>query len=260
MLLYLTGGLANPFSMLFLAPVMIAAVSFSGRMAFLLTALVVIAATALTFEHLPLPWYPGEQLKLPLAYSAGIWTAIVLAAAFAAIYASRVAEETRLLADALAATELVVAREQHLTQLDGLAAAAAHELGTPLATITLVVKEIQKQLPKDSSFEDDVTLLAQEAARCRSILGKIASLGNESGNILDEMTLGLLLEEAARPRAGAIRACFMDWAILSKMRSISPAAKCGSPRAGTSSRCTSPSRTMVRDLRRRFSRGSANPM
>jgi two-component system, sensor histidine kinase RegB len=199
MLLYLTGGLANPFSMLFLAPVMIAAVSFSGRMAFMLTALVVIAATTLTFEHLPLPWYPGEELKLPLAYSAGIWTAIVLAAAFAAIYASRVAEETRLLADALAATELVVAREQHLTQLDGLAAAAAHELGTPLATITLVVKEIQKQLPKDSSFEDDVTLLSQEAARCRSILGKIASLGNESGNILDQMTLSLLLEEAARP-------------------------------------------------------------
>jgi two-component system, sensor histidine kinase RegB len=198
-LLYLTGGLANPFSILFLAPVMIAAVSFSGRITFALTALAVVAATALTFEHVPLPWHPGEELKLPLIYSAGIWAATVLATAFTAIYASRVAEETRLLADALAATELVVAREQHLTQLDGLAAAAAHELGTPLATITLVVKEIQKQLKAGSTFEEDVALLAQEVARCRGILGKIASLGNESGDILDEMSLGLLLEEAARP-------------------------------------------------------------
>jgi len=199
LLLYLTGGLVKPFSMLFLAPVMIAAVSFSGRITLGLTLVVIIAATALTFVHLPLPWHPGEQLRLPLIYSAGIWTAIVLAASFAAIYASRVAEETRLLADALAATELVIAREQHLTQLDGLAAAAAHELGTPLATITLVVKEIQKQLPRGSSFEEDVALLAQEVARCRGILGKIASLGNESGDILNEMSLGLLLEEAARP-------------------------------------------------------------
>ena len=198
-LLYLTGGLANPFSLLFLAPVVIAAVSFSGRMTLGLTLLVIVAATALAFAHQPLPWYRGEQLQLPFVYSAGIWTAIVLATAFTAAYASRVAEETRLLADALAATELVIAREQHLTQLDGLAAAAAHELGTPLATITLVVKELQKQLPAGSSFEEDVALLAQEVARCRGILSKIASLGNEGGDILDEMSLGVLLEEAARP-------------------------------------------------------------
>ncbi len=198
-LLYLTGGLSNPFSMLFLAPVMIAAVSFSWQITFALTLLAIIAATALMFEHLPLPWYPGQQPQLPFIYTAGIWSAIVLGVAFTAIYASRVAEETRILADALAATELVIAREQHLTQLDGLAAAAAHELGTPLATITLVVKEIQKQLPAGNSFEEDIALLAQEVARCRSILGKIASLGNESGDILDEMSLGVLLEEAARP-------------------------------------------------------------
>ena len=113
-LLYLTGGLSNPFSMLFLAPVMIAAVSFSWRITFALTLLAIIAATALMFEHLPLPWYPGQQPQLPFIYTAGIWSAIVLGVAFTAIYASRVAEETRILADALAATELVIAREQHL--------------------------------------------------------------------------------------------------------------------------------------------------
>jgi two-component system sensor histidine kinase RegB len=198
-LLYLTGGLENPFSILFLAPIVIAAVSFTGRITLGLTLLVVAAATTLTFIHYPLPWVPGEPFKLPFLYIAGIWVAMTLGATFTAIYASRIAEETRKLADAFAATELIMAREQHLSQLDGLAAAAAHELGTPLATITLVVKELQKQLPPDGSFDEDVGLIAQEVGRCRSILAKIASLGDESGTILNEMSLGVLLEEAAAP-------------------------------------------------------------
>ncbi|MGH6796229.1 MAG: ATP-binding protein, partial [Methylocella sp.] len=86
-----------------------------------------------------------------------------------------------------------------LTQLDGLAAAAAHELGTPLATITLIVKDLQNQLPASDPLEEDVALLAQETDRCRAILGKLASLGGEDGNILDEMSLSLLIEEVAGP-------------------------------------------------------------
>ena len=199
LLLFLTGGLANPFSMLFLAPIMIGAISFSGRITLGLTLLMISAATTLTFAHYPLPWAPGEQLELPFLYNAGIWVAITIGAIFIAIYASWVAEETRKLADAFAATELVIARERHLTQLDGLAAAAAHELGTPLATITLVIKELQKQLPADSPFEEDVTLLSQEVTRCRGILGKLASLEDESGEFLGEMSLSVLLEEAAGP-------------------------------------------------------------
>jgi two-component system, sensor histidine kinase RegB len=198
-LLYLTGGLENPFSILFLAPIMIAAVSFNGRITLGLTLLGVAAATTLIFVHYPLPWVPGAPLKLPFLYIGGIWMAITIGAAFTAIYASRIAEETRKLADAFAATELVMAREQHLSQLDGLAAAAAHELGTPLATITLVVKELQKQLPPESPFEEDVGLIVQEIGRCRGILAKIASLGDESGDILSEMSLGVLLEEAVAP-------------------------------------------------------------
>jgi two-component system sensor histidine kinase RegB len=198
-LLYLTGGIENPFSMLYLAPIMISAVSLSGRITLVLTLLMVGAVSALTFRHYPLPWFPGDQLHLPLIYDAGIWIAIVLGAAFIAIYASRVAIEARKLADALAATELVIAREQHLTQLDGLAAAAAHELGTPLATITLVVKDLQKQLPASDPLEEDLNLLAQETGRCRAILGTLTSLGGDTGDILDEMSLGLLVEEVVGP-------------------------------------------------------------
>jgi two-component system sensor histidine kinase RegB len=179
---------------------MISAVSLSRRITFNLTLLMVAAASAITFKHYPLPWFPGEQLQLPFAYRAGIWVAIVLGAAFVAIYASRVAREARKLADALAATELVIAREQLLSQLDGLAAAAAHELGTPLATVTLIVKELQKQLVPGHPFEEDLKLLSQETNRCRTILGKLASLGRESANILDEMTLSVLIEEVASPQ------------------------------------------------------------
>lgn len=198
-LLFLTGGIENPFAVLYLAPVMISAVSLSWRITFILTFFMIAAASALTFKHYPLPWGAGERLELPLVYDAGIWSALVFGAVFVAFYASRIASEARKLADALAATELVIAREQHLTQLDGLAAAAAHELGTPLATITLIVKELQKQVPPGHAFEEDLGLIAQETSRCRAILGKLTSLGGETGGIFDEMTLGVLIEEVANP-------------------------------------------------------------
>jgi len=199
-LLYLTGGIENPFSLLFLAPVMISAGSLSGFSTAALTLLMVAAVSLLTFVHYPLPWFPGETLNLPFLYRGGIWTAIVVGAAFTAVYATRVAEEARKLADALAATELVIAREQHLTQLDGLAAAAAHELGTPLATITLVAKDLEKQLGSDPAYREDMVLLTQEVARCRTILGKLTSLGDDSGAILDEMSLRHLFEEVVGPQ------------------------------------------------------------
>lgn len=199
-LLYLTGGLENPFAMLFLAPVMIAAVSLTGRATLVLGVLVVGMATVLAFQHHPLPWAPGNPLTLPMLYVAGIWLAIVLGAAFIGIYAARVADEARRLSEALAATELVLAREQHLTQLDGLAAAAAHELGTPLATITLVAKDLAKLLPAEGTVREDVDLLTQEVQRCRSILAKLASLGNESPDMLDRMTISHLVEEVVQPQ------------------------------------------------------------
>jgi two-component system, sensor histidine kinase RegB len=201
-LLYLTGGIENPFAVLLLAPVMIAAVSFSPRTTAGLFVLMVIVATGISFFHYPLPWTQNSPLQIPALYSVGIWAAVTVSAAFTVVYASRIAEETRKLADAFAATELVIAREQLLSQLDGLAAAAAHELGTPLATISIAAKELRQQLPP-GNHDDDVGLIIQEVGRCRSILGKLASLGeDEPGNILQEMNLDLLIEEAAGPYRG----------------------------------------------------------
>lgn len=197
-LLYLTGGLDNPFVVLALAPVVIGAVSLPRGQAAYLVALMVCLAFVLAFHHLPMPWIEGAALSLPPVYRAGIWTALGLAGIFVALYAGRVAQEARLLSDALAATELVLAREQHLSQLDGLAAAAAHELGTPLATIALVTKEWAKH-PNAPPASDDLDLLSQQVRRCREILGKLTSLGSDPGSVLTHMTLGVLLEEVVAP-------------------------------------------------------------
>lgn len=204
-LLFLTGGLENPFSMLFLAPVMISAASLSPVRTLMLGILTGVAATILVRVHLPLPWFPGQVMQLPFLFTSGIWVAIISGTAFTGVYASRVAEEARQLSDALAATELVLAREQHLSELDGIAAAAAHELGTPLATITLVVKELI-QRAKDPAFasqtqqlDDDLALLDQEVRRCRTILSKLSSLDDEKAGPLQVMTLPHLIEDVIEP-------------------------------------------------------------
>ena len=202
-LLFLTGGLENPFSMLFLAPLLITAVTLSARSTTALTLLVIVCATTLTFYHLPIPWFPGETLHLPFLYRVGFWGAIVLGATLCSrLYTWRIAEEASAVwPTRLAATELVLAREQHLTQLDGLAAAAAHELGTPLATIKLVVRDLQKQFPAEGPVGEDLILLMQEAERCRKILGTLTSLGgSEPGDIIGTLTLSHLIEEVVQPQ------------------------------------------------------------
>ena len=198
-LLGLTGGLQNPFAVLFLAPVMISATALTPNHTLMLGGLAVVASTVLAFFHLPLPWFPGEVFTLPALYILGIWSAILLGLVFIGVYAWRVAEEARQLADALAAAELTLAREQHLFQLDGLAAAAAHELGTPLATIAVVTREIDRSLPKSSPLSDDIKLLLEQSARCRAILAKITSLGHEAASPLGRMTVAVLIEESVAP-------------------------------------------------------------
>jgi len=199
-LLYLTGGVVNSFAMLFLAPVMISAVSLPRKLTLLLGILMIAAATVLTVEYMPLPWRADEHLTFPLLYRVGVWIALALSASFIGIYAARVSDESRLLAGALAATELVLERAQHLTQLDGLAAAAAHELGTPLATITLISKELQRTAAAEApAMKEDLALLVQEARRCREILSKLNSLGADQGDVMNVLSLGALIEEVIEP-------------------------------------------------------------
>ena len=199
-LLYLTGGLQNPFAVLFLAPVLISAASLSPMRTTALGLLAALCATILARLHLKLPWSAADPLELPALYLFGIWVAILLGLAFTGVFAYRIAEESRQLGEALAATELVLAREQHLTQLDGLAAAAAHELGTPLATIRLVAREIDLQVAPDDPIAEDLKLLRAEVERCRLILSKLTSLGEDGPGFFSTMSLRHLIEEVAGPQ------------------------------------------------------------
>ncbi len=196
-LLYLTGGLENPFAFLLLGPVLISATALPPRMTLLIGTFAMLCATVLVFVHYDLPWDSEDPLELPEIYMVGVWLSILLAIGYIGVYTWQVAEEARQLSDALAATELVLAREQHLSQLDGLAAAAAHELGTPLSTITVVVREIERALDPKSPLTDDVKLLREQAQRCRDILSKITEL--PAGEPFDRMPLSALIDEAAAP-------------------------------------------------------------
>jgi len=197
-LLFLTGGLQNPFSFLFLAPVLISATALPVRLTIALGVLAVACASALVFFHLPLPWDSDDPLVLPPIYLFGVWLSIVVAIGVTSLYAFQVTEEARKLSDALAATELVLTREQHLTQIDGLAAAAAHELGTPLSTIFLIARELEKSVHDNDHIAADLKTLREQAQRCRDILAKITQLSS-SGAPFDRMPLSTLIEETVAP-------------------------------------------------------------
>jgi two-component system, sensor histidine kinase RegB len=197
-LLFLTGGLQNPFAFMFVGPVLLSATALPPRFTLMLGGFAVVCATVLVFVHYPLPWDSDDPLQLPPIYMMGVWLCILLAIGFIGAYAWQITEESRQLSDALAATELVLAREQHLSQLDGLAAAAAHELGTPLSTISVIAKELERAIAPNAPHGDDVRLLREQATRCRDILAKLTELSG-GGEPFDRMRLTALIEEVVAP-------------------------------------------------------------
>jgi two-component system, sensor histidine kinase RegB len=198
-LLYLTGGLENPFAFLLIAPVTVSASTLPIRITAALGALTIAAATILTSFHHPLPWFHHSNLLLPFPYVMGVWAAVVSGILFIGFYSWRTAEEARRMAEALAAAEMVLAREQKLSALDGLAAAAAHGLGTPLATIAVVTKELMRDAKSTDPHYEDVVLLRAQAERCREILAEIAGGGEQHDLIVSRLPLSHLIEEVVAP-------------------------------------------------------------
>lgn len=199
-LLYLTGGLTNPFAVLILVPVTISSTLLSLRNTVFLFLLATACLTALSFSHLPLPW-PGEPLTLPVAYRVGQWMALAFGMAFLTAYAWQVSAEGRRRQQALVATQTALAREQKMSELGSLAAAAAHELGGPLGTITLIARELDDQLGNDPDFGSDIRLLRDEAARCREILVGIARRA-EAEQPFPVLPLDTLMNEVFQPFEG----------------------------------------------------------
>lgn len=198
-LLCLTGGLTNPFSLLMVAPVTISATVLSRRSTAMLLLLALILSAAMALMYTPLPWR-GGSIDLPPLYMFGLWAGLAFSMLFLALYAGRVSEEARRRAGALAATQAALAREQRLAELGTLAAAAAHELGTPLGTITLAAQELLRETPKDDPRHEDLALIGSQATRCRTILEQLTQRRPAADeHPFARQPLEAIAREAARP-------------------------------------------------------------
>ncbi|WP_397541646.1 sensor histidine kinase RegB [Roseovarius salis] len=200
LLLYLTGGLHNPFSILIVGPVTVSASAISSRStAFLGLTAIVIVSLLIPF-HVPLRSEQGFVLRMPEIFLFGNWVAIVIAVVFLGVYSRWIVTEMNAMSEALQATQMALAREQKLTDLGGVVAAAAHELGTPLATIKLTSSELAEELSDHADLRDDAVLIRDQADRCRDILRSMGRAGKDDTH-LHRAPLSAVVEEAADPHA-----------------------------------------------------------
>ena len=201
-LLYLTGGIANPFALMFVAPVVPAAATLNLGNVLILAFIAFFSVSVIAVNHLPLPWPEAQPLVLPQLYQAGIWTALMIGIGFTSVYAWRIASESARMSAGLAATQLALSREHRLAALGALATAAAHELGTPLGTIAVVARELERALPENSTEIEDVRLLRAQAERCRAIIARLANPEEAMLGSTARLPLGALLDDIAAPHRG----------------------------------------------------------
>lgn len=198
LLLAVTGGLNNPFALLILVPVTVAATALERKATILLGLATIIMISIVTLAHLPLITHDGKLIKAPPIFEFGYWLAIVIGVVFLGVYAHTVSSEIRSMGNALLAAQMALAREQKLTDLGGVVAAAAHELGTPLATIKLVSSELVDELEDDPDLRDDALLIREQADRCRDILQSMGRVGKDDLHLRSAPLLAVL-REAAEP-------------------------------------------------------------
>lgn len=198
LLLYLTGGLNNPFAILVLAPVTISATFLRLNSTIIMGFVALLIVSALTGFHHPLRTAFGTALELPPLFLFGFWLSLITSIVFLGIYARQITAEMHNMSDALFATQMALAREQKLTDLGGVVAAAAHELGTPLATIKLVSGELLDEVGNDKEIREDVLLIKEQADRCRDILRSMGSAGKDDLHVR-RVPIEALVRESAEP-------------------------------------------------------------
>ena len=202
-LLFLTGGLLNPFSVLLLAPVVVSATMLRRRATLVLILTVAASVSGLALYNHPLPW-DQDMVKLPSLYVAGLWMSLVLSTIFIGGYVWWVASAARNLSEALSEAQLAVAEEQQAVALGSLATAAAHKLGSPLNTITVISHELSREITEDDPIYEDVQLLRAEAERCRVILGSLEDYKSQSNPDFEtELPINVLIEDLLHERFDA---------------------------------------------------------
>lgn len=198
LLLYLTGGLANPFSLLVLAPVTISATTLTLPATLYVGSAAIVIISLIGIDSVPLTLRDGTVLEPPVLLIGGMWVSLAIGIIFMALYARRVSEETYSMTEALTATQMALAREQQLTALGGVVAAAAHEMGTPLATIKLVTAELDEELQDRPDILEDIALIRSQADRCRDILRDMGRSGRDDA-LLKFAPITAVVAEAAEP-------------------------------------------------------------
>jgi len=220
-LLFLTGGLQNPFALLILVPVTISATALRTGPTVIIGATAIATTTFLLWFQVPLQTTQGEILRMPQMFVFGFWASIVIGVVFLGVYARRVTSEINSMSDALLAAQMALVREQKIADLDGVVAAAAHELGTPLATIKLASGELIDELSPGSGFREDAELIHEQAQRCHRIL---QSMGRASKDDLHlrQTTLRALLSEAAEPHKNRGRELVISAQLENSPANVSP--------------------------------------
>jgi two-component system, sensor histidine kinase RegB len=197
-LLFLTGGLNNPFALLILVPVTISATALRLKSTIFLGLLAIFLISVVANYYVPLRAQTGEVLRMPYLFISGFWIALIIGVVFLASYAWRITSETHSMSQALIATQMALSREQKLTDLGGVVAAAAHELGTPLATIMLVSSELLEELGDHPDLKDDAQLIRDQADRCRDILRDMGRTGKDD-MLVHHAPVTEVVREAAEP-------------------------------------------------------------
>ena len=195
MLLYFTGGILNPFSILLIIPAIVSSTFLSMGTTIILGLITSFLLFILTYFYLPLPGMNADIFNFPNFYKLGTLVSILIGLMFLSYFGIRFAGETKKRSEALNKLQEVIAKEYELESLGGQAAAAAHSLGTPLATISVVAKELKKEIGDNKEISKDIDLLVSQSKRCSEILKKISKKQIDEDNFLSSIKLEDLLEE-----------------------------------------------------------------
>ena len=192
LLLYYTGGLTNPFSILVVVPSTIAVTFLSKRSSIFLAVISILSISILATQHKPLP---GPGIIMPDYYLFGLWSSLTVCVIFLGNYAYSIAAEAKKRNEAFSKLEKSLSKEKELKSLGGLAAAAAHELGTPLGTINLVVEDLQKELGNSKKYKSDIDLLSSQIERCKTILKDLSMDPNKQDSFIENISFKNLIKE-----------------------------------------------------------------
>ncbi len=198
LLLYLTGGITNPFAILLIVPAIVSSTFLNLKSTINLSIITIMILVFLTNYNLPLPHYGELHFHVPDTYLYSLPIAIMITLIFLTYFGVRFGVESRKRTEALNRLELILAKEHELESIGLQAAAAAHSLGTPLSTITVVARELEKEIGKDSKFKKDIELLLSQTKRCSDILKNLSKNSFKEDNFLTDIKIDELIGEIVR--------------------------------------------------------------